>query len=68
MRTLAKFGRWQVIDALFELLDAPGAGPFQDQRLPFFGMHAKQWFLLAVARVALDYPAEIAPIVAGLKL
>ncbi len=59
VRTLARFGRWSVIDALFGQLNAPGAGPFQDQRLPFFVMHAKQWFLLAVARISLDYPGEI---------
>jgi hypothetical protein len=60
VRTLAKLRRWEVIDALFERLDAPGAGPFQDQRLPFFTMHAQQWFLLAIARIALDHPREIA--------
>jgi hypothetical protein len=59
VRTLAKFGRWKVIDELFERLDASGAGPFQDQRLPFFTMHAQQWFLLAIARIALDHPREI---------
>ena len=60
VRTLARLGRWQVIDRLFERLDALGGGPFQDQRLPFFAMHAKQWFLLAIARIALDHPREIA--------
>lgn len=59
VRTLAKLGRWEVIDELFERLDAPSAGPFQDQRLPFFRMHAQQWFLLAIARIALDHPREI---------
>lgn len=59
VRTLARLGRWTVIDQLFERLDASGAGPFQDQRLPFFTMHAQQWFLLAIARIALDHPREI---------
>jgi hypothetical protein len=59
VRTLAKLGRWTVIDELFERFDASGAGPFQDQRLPFFTMHAQQWFLLAIARIALDHPREI---------
>ena len=59
VRTLAKFGRWTVIEELFERLDASSAGPFQDQRLPFFTMHAQQWFLLAIARIALDHPREI---------
>jgi hypothetical protein len=60
VRTLARLGRWQVIDELFARLDTPSAGPFADQRLPFFAMHAQQWFLLAAARIALDYPREIA--------
>jgi hypothetical protein len=60
VRTLARFGRWQVIDALFDRFDAPDAGAFQDLRLPFFAMHSRQWFLLAIARIAMDFPAEIA--------
>lgn len=59
VRTLARLGRWKVIDELFKRLDTSGAGPFQDQRLPFFTMHAQQWFLLAIARIALDHPSEI---------
>jgi hypothetical protein len=59
VRTLAKLGRWRVIDELFERLDASGARPFQDQSLPFFAMYAQQWFLLAIARLALDHPSEI---------
>jgi hypothetical protein len=59
VRTLAKLGRWKVVDELFKRLDASGAGPYQDQRLPFFRMHAQQWFLLAIARIALDHPSEI---------
>jgi hypothetical protein len=60
VRTLARFGRWQVIEALFDRFEAPDAGAFQDQRLPFFAMHSRQWFLLAIARIAIDSPAEIA--------
>ncbi len=60
VRTLARFGRWGVIDALFGRFDAAGAGAFQDPRLPFFVMHSRQWFLLAIARIAIDFPAEIA--------
>ena len=59
VRTLARFGRWQAIDALFDCFDAPNAGAFQDSRLPFFVMHSRQWFLLAIARIAIDFPAEI---------
>ncbi len=59
VRTLARFGRWQAIDAMFDRFDAPDAGAVQDPRLPFFIMHSRQWFLLAIARIAIDFPAEI---------
>jgi hypothetical protein len=60
VRTLARFGRWRTIDALFDRFDGTDAGAFQDQRLPFFVMHSRQWFLLAIARIAIDFPGEIA--------
>jgi hypothetical protein len=52
-------GRWPVIDALFTCFAGPDAIAFQDRNLPFFVMHARLWFLLAVARIALDHPGEI---------
>jgi hypothetical protein len=60
VRTLARFGRWRVIDELFDRLNGSDAGAFQDPRLPFFVIHARQWFLLAIARIAIDFPVEIA--------
>jgi hypothetical protein len=60
VRTLARFRRWQVIDALFDRFHLPDACAFQDPRLPFFVMHSRQWFLLAIARIAIDFPVEIA--------
>jgi hypothetical protein len=60
VRTLARFGRWPTIDALFDRFDGTDAGTFQDPRLPFFVMHSRQWFLFAIARIAIDFPAEIA--------
>lgn len=56
---VARLGIWEVLDKLLSLLDAD-AGAFQDRRLPFFKLHAKQWLLLAVARIARDHPAQIA--------
>lgn len=56
----ARLGCWAVIDAMFIRFDNPGAGAFHDPRLPFFAMHARQWFLLAVARIAIDQPSEVA--------
>jgi hypothetical protein len=60
VRTLARFGRWRAISVLFDRFEGTNAGAFQDPRLPFFVMHSRQWFLLAVARIAIDFPAEIA--------
>ena len=58
--TLARLDRWAVIDEIFGHLRLKDAGPFQDRRYPFFLLHAQQWFLLAVARLAIDYPRKIA--------
>jgi hypothetical protein len=55
---LARLGIWEVLDKLFARLDSD-AGAFQDCRLPFFKLHAKQWLLLAVARIAIEHPKEI---------
>ena len=60
VRALARFGRWNVIAALFDRFAATDVGAFRDLRLPFFVMHSRQWFLLAIARIAIDFPAEIA--------
>ena len=67
VRTLARFERWQVIDELFNGFDAPNAGAFQDPQLSFFIMHSRQWFLLAIARIAVDFPTEIARYVKKLE-
>jgi hypothetical protein len=60
VRACARNGRWSLIAKLFSRLNASGAGAFQDQTIPFMVLHAKFWFLLAVARIALDFPREIA--------
>jgi hypothetical protein len=59
VRECARRGRWPIVAKLFELLDAKDAGAFQDRKLSFFQQHARLWFLLAVARMALDHPNEI---------
>jgi hypothetical protein len=60
VRACARNGRWSLIAKLFSRLNASGAGAFQDQAIPFMVLHAKFWFLLAVARIALDFPGDIA--------
>ncbi len=61
IRRAAKLGLWKVIDELFKFFSATDAGPFQDRKLPFFQRHAQLWFLIAIARVAMDSPDKIAP-------
>ncbi|HEY4275989.1 MAG TPA: hypothetical protein VGM68_10925 [Rhizomicrobium sp.] len=60
VRRAARLGLWPIIDELFKLFAANDAGPFQDRKLPFFQRHAQLWFLIAVARVAMDFPDNIA--------
>ncbi len=59
VRSVANNGQWSVIEQMFELFDKDDAGAFQDRSLPFFKYHAHLWFLLAIARIALDFPKEI---------
>ena len=60
MRDFAAFGNWGVIDALVENISTTTAGPFQAAELKFYYMHAQLWLLIALARLALDYPDRIA--------
>lgn len=60
LRSFAKFGRWEIIDSVVAKLGEVSAGPFQASELPFFYMHARLWLLVALARMALDFPVQIA--------
>jgi hypothetical protein len=60
MRSLARFGRWDVIDQLIQGASSKTAGPFQASELEFYYLHAKLWLLIALARIAIDHPHEIA--------
>ena len=60
VRAMAKFGRWSIIERLFDCLNAGDAGAFQDRTLPFFKFHAQLWFLFAIARIAMEYRKDIA--------
>jgi hypothetical protein len=59
VRCFAKFGRWDVIDALVARLPSKDAHPFQAPELPFYYLHARLWLLIALARIAVDDPGEI---------
>lgn len=60
VRCFARFGRWNIVDALVGKLSQKDAGPFQAAELPFYFMHAKLWLLIALARISLDDPKGIA--------
>ncbi|WP_419629953.1 hypothetical protein [Thiolapillus sp.] len=60
IRSFARFGRWGIIDRLAANIARKDAGPFQASELPFFYLHARLWLLIALDRMALDYPAEVA--------
>jgi len=60
IRCLARFGRWDIVDALVAKFIEKTAGPFQAHELPFYYLHAHLWLLIALARMALDHPKEVA--------
>jgi hypothetical protein len=60
VRCLARVGRWDVIDSLVERMEARDASPFQAPGLSFYSLHARLWLVIALARIAVDAPSEIA--------
>ena len=60
VRCFAKFERWKVVDALVARFRTEDAHPFQAPELPFYYMHARLWLLIALTRIALDDPKNIA--------
>lgn len=54
VRRFAALGRFEVLDHLVILAEANNALPFIDAKLPFYGMHARLWLLIVVARLAKD--------------
>ncbi|MDO9477182.1 MAG: hypothetical protein Q7L07_10765 [Pseudohongiella sp.] len=59
IRSFARFGKWQVLDAIMAQLEDQDAGPFQASELRFYSHHAKLWLLIAIARISKEHPAEV---------
>ena len=59
VRHLSCFGQVETLDALVGRLRNPLPGPFADQSLFFYSLHAQQWLLIALARAAQEVPAII---------
>ena len=60
LRSFGKIDRWEIIDRVVTNIGLVDAGPFQANELPFFYMHARLWLLIALARMAKEYPSRIA--------
>lgn len=60
IRCLAKFDKWDIIAALVAKLPTTNAHPFQAPELVFYFLHARLWLLIALARIAIDYPGRVA--------
>ncbi len=59
VRALCTLGRDRPISHLLTLAREGTGGPFADARLHFYGLHARQWLLIALARAALDTPTTL---------
>jgi hypothetical protein len=60
LRTAVRLGRAGVLDAVVAKYRRRDAAPFQAPELPFFYQHAQLWLLIAMARIALEAPKDIA--------
>lgn len=60
IRCFARFGKWEVINEIVGKYQSTDAHPYQATELSFFNLHARLWLLIALARVAIDYPANVA--------
>src|SRR5205823_869144 len=54
VRALCTLSRAAAIDHLIALAKAGSAGPFADPSLYFYGLNARQWLFIALARAAKD--------------
>lgn len=68
LRCFAKFGKWDVIDSLVKRFHSSDAHPFQAPELPFYFLHARLWLLIAIARISIDHPTELARYAEMLKV
>ena len=60
VRCFARLGRWEIVDSLVNHINSKTAGAFQASELKFYYLHARLWLLIALARIAIEYPEEIA--------
>lgn len=58
---LVALGRQDVLGHVVKLATEKKGGPFVDAKLPFYSLHALQWFLIGIARAATEFSAALAP-------
>jgi len=58
---LAALGRQDILTHIFRFAAEKKGGPFVDARLPFYLLHAFQWFLIGIARAATEFPKVLEP-------
>ena len=59
VRRVAETGRYDIVGKLIERFDAATGSPFTDAKLPFYTLHSRLWLLIALARIAKDFPASL---------
>lgn len=59
LRTFARFGRWEIVESVLARFCTTTGGAFQAPELPFYFLHARLWLLIAMARIAIDYPKQV---------
>lgn len=53
---LAKFNSLEVLDSLYNWLAAGNVGVFGHNNFPFYNLHARQYLLIAIARISIENP------------
>ena len=64
LRAVSKVGSNRCAHRRFHSTDAH---PYQAPELPFYFLHARLWLLIAIARVAMDHPQNVAKYADALK-
>ncbi|RUR55185.1 AVAST type 3 anti-phage nuclease/ATPase Avs3a [Vreelandella populi] len=61
VRSMCALEQAGVVKQLMRMFANDSRGPFVDARLHFYDLHAKQWFLIALARASIESPELILP-------
>jgi len=59
VRGLCALGRHAVLEHLIKFAESGLGGVFADARLHFYHLHARQWLMIALARIAMENPAAL---------